>query len=216
MSKECEALTPAEIAIFGGIPSLIFSSKGRSVMTPRDRFRAQQLHVHLGQQLFVLQMFISEVLSGVRNHREDAVRRFDIFSSILEDRLSWWPLCYISCILELFPSLISDIPFYELMDKHLRVQATKSQTGLDWELIVQSALLLRCIDAKVNGTQGPFNIAELNAKPDVLCITLVVECNTLDKAWTKIIAEIDKMLRTTIVVVTPAYAKFPDYDGFVV
>ena len=41
---------------------------------------------------------------------------------------------------------------------HLIVHATRTETGLDWELIVQCALLLHCINAKVNGLGGPFGI----------------------------------------------------------
>jgi hypothetical protein len=173
------------------------------------------IYVKEAQQLPVLQQFISEVMTGERTHRDPAVRQFDMFSSILKDRLSWWPLCYISCILELFPSVIIDIPFFETMHEHLRVQATKVETGLDWELIVRSALLLRCIDAKVNGTRGPFDIVEPYAKPDVLCVTLPGECTTLDLARVKIATEMGKLRRVTVAIFTPAYSKFPDNDGFV-
>eukprot|EP01033_Poteriospumella_lacustris_P015753 gene15753-11278_t len=140
MSDECGALTPAEIAIYGGIPSLIYVSKGRGrVTSPRQRFEAQKIFVKEENQLSVLQQFISE-----------------------------------------------------------------------------SGLLLRCIDAKVNGTRGPFGIVEINAKPDVLCIALPAEWTTLDGTLAAITARMGGLERATIAIVTSAYSKFPDYDGFVV
>lgn len=214
MSEECEALTPAEIAIYGGIPSLIYVSKGRGkVTTPTQRFVSQKISVEAHNELSVLQKFIKEVLTGRRIHTDDDVRQFDMFSSIRDDGLAWWPLCYISCILDLFPSVIGNIPFNDLVHDHLRVQATRTESGLDWELIVQSGLLLHCIDAKVNGTGGPFDIVEWGVKPDVLCIALPAECVTLDGAQTAITARMGRLRRPTIAIVTFAYARFPDYDG---
>ena len=45
-----------------------------------------------------LQKFVLEVLDGRRIH-DGSVRKFDMFSSILETHLAWWPLCYIFAVL---------------------------------------------------------------------------------------------------------------------
>jgi len=148
-------------------------------------------------------------------HADSEVRRFDMFSSITEDYLAWWPLCYIACILELFPSVV-DIKFSDIMNDHLCAYAASEETGVDWKLIVKCALLLRCIDAKVNGNRGPFDIAEADAHPDVMCMKFPAELNTLDLAMTQIQAVMEAQQRATVAIFfTSGYAKFPDYDGLV-
>lgn len=178
MSDDCEAITPAQIAIYGGIPSLLFTLMSGRAISPSTQLRDQGISVEPAHEFHVLQKFISEVLTGRTNHRQLEVRQFDIFSSVDPGGFACWPLCYISCILRLFPSVLTEkaVPFKKLMDDHLIFFAGKTETGLDWDLIVQSALILRSIAAKVNGTSGPFDIAEVNVNPDVLCITMPDEC----------------------------------------
>ena len=120
------------------------------------------------------------------------------------------------CILDLFPTILapSNNPFAQLYT-HLSVHATRTETGLDWELIVQFALLLRCVAAKVNGLLGPFEICGLGCKPDIMCRTLVAECNSLLSAQSIITAEMLSLENATIAIYTPVYAKFPAFDGFV-
>ena len=80
-------------------------------------------------------------------------------------------------------------PLTQLYHPRLMVHAIRIETGLDWELIVQCALLLRCIRAKVNDLGGPFKICVLGCKPDILCLTLVAEYNLLVSARQIITAE---------------------------
>ena len=44
MSSACSALTPAEVVLYGGIPSLIYSVKALHEMNPEERFRRKLLH----------------------------------------------------------------------------------------------------------------------------------------------------------------------------
>jgi hypothetical protein len=217
MSEDCRSLTPVEISLFGGIPSLIFASKsyGGGIESTTHRFLAQRISIAEAEQMSVLQEFILEVLDGRRIHR-GSVRKFDVFSSILETHLVWWPLCYIFCILDLFPSVLglNNNPLTQLYS-HLIVYATRAETGIDWELIVQCALLLHCINAKVNGLGGPFRICELRCKPDILCLSLVAECNSLVSARDIITAEMLKLENATIAIFTPTCARFPAFDGFI-
>ena len=80
---------------------------------------------------------------------------------------------------------------------------------------MQCALLLHCINAKVNGLGGPFGICELRCKPDILCLTLVAECDSLVSARDIITAEMLKLENATIAIFTPACARFPAFDGFI-
>ena len=105
-----------------GIPSLIFSSKSN------DSGIHASVSIEEVEQMSELQKFVLEVLDGRRIH-DGSVRKFDMFSSIFETHLVWWPLCYIFCILDLHQ--FSD-PIIILWPVH----ATRTETGLDWKLIV--------------------------------------------------------------------------------
>lgn len=82
----------------------------------------------------MLEQFIAEVLTGRRGHANPDVRRFNMFSSTTEDHLAWWILCYIACILELFPSVVN-LNFSDIMNDDLCACAASEEIGVDWELI---------------------------------------------------------------------------------
>lgn len=213
----CQSLTSAEVAIYGGIPSLIYSAKGHDAYTPRQRFLSQHIEIVSDKQTAVLGWFIRQVLGdddGVISAESAHFTQFYSFASIPTANEAWWPMCYISCILNLFP-VLRTLPFAELVEIHLNSAASRVASGVDWELIVQAALMLRCIDAKINGTTGPFDIAERGVFPDVECHTLVGEITTLDQAHSAIITKLKDVKRPTIILFACSYADFPDYDGFI-
>ena len=100
MSPTCAALTPVEVALYGGIPSLIFATKGPDQTTPRQRFQSQGIQIGEEEEGAVLRHFVTELLQGDKQHPD--VRRFDMFASSPERGKVWWPMCYISCIMGLF------------------------------------------------------------------------------------------------------------------
>lgn len=212
MSISCAATTPAEVALYGGVPSLIFSAKQGGLQSPRARFDSQCIQISASEETFVLMHFIQEVLHG--NAVFSDVRIFDMFCSVPKINKVRWPICYIACIMSLFPS-IRYIPFEETVSMHLAVHASRIESGIDWELIVQTAIMLHSVDAKLNGTSGPFGIVEIGVKPDVLYRQLSGECRTLEDAQDKIQIILSNLSLPTILLVTPTYAKFPDFDGFV-
>ena len=73
-------------------------SYGGRIQSVIHRFLAQRIFIEGVKQISALQRFILEVLDGRRIH-DRSVRKFDIFVTILETHLVWWPLCYIFCIL---------------------------------------------------------------------------------------------------------------------
>ena len=155
----CAALTSAEVTIYGGIPSLIYSFKGRDRYTPRERVQLQDIQLPKKHQNRLLGEFIYEVLEGTRLHEHNHWSYS--FASTPKYGIVWWPLCYIAGILQLFQRKIAHIPFDALVKRHLAASGTSLVTSdVDWELLVQAALMLRCIDAMVNYSRGPFGIAE--------------------------------------------------------
>jgi hypothetical protein len=208
----CAALTSAEVAIYGGIPSLIYAAKGHAELTPGGRFLKQRIELTKAEQRAVLGAFITEVLSGKR--RPTGYSPFYRFASTPGYEAVWWPLCYIQCILGLFQEL-RRIPFAELVEVHLAAHASRVDSGVDWELIVQAALMLQCMDAMVNGGRGPFDIAEPDAHPRFEFHTFVGEVKSLEQARTVITSRLGKATRPTLMLFSSACVKFPAYDGFI-
>ena len=59
-----------------------------------------------------------------------------------------------------------------------------------------------CIYAKVNSLGGPFGISELGYKPDIRCLTLATDCNSLVSAREINTAELLTLENVTIVIFT--------------
>jgi hypothetical protein len=97
MSNACSAITPAEVMLYGGIPSLIYSVKAMNEMTPEERFFKKFVRHSCDQGL--LKLFVVSVVTG---QRIDGIALFDEFSIVSEDGKIRWPLCYIACILKTF------------------------------------------------------------------------------------------------------------------
>jgi hypothetical protein len=143
MSPECAAITPTEVALCGGIPSLLYAANTNPAERPAITFASQQLAVAVPaeEQNRVLGEFIREVLIGWARH--PGVRRFDRFASMPEVGRVSWHICYIRSILGMFTAL-DDIPLYPSdLEVGADTAAGRSQCGVDWPLVVQTAVCTR-------------------------------------------------------------------------
>ena len=91
----------------------------------------------------------------------------------------------------------------------------KTESGLDWEIIVQVAIVLRMIQAQFTGSTGAFDLIDIDSCPNVSILSLSSQCLSLAAARTEIENEIAKHHGEIVVVATPTYSKFPDFDGFI-
>jgi len=100
------------------------------------------------------------------------------------------------------------------IDYDLSVLAGRTQTGMDWEIIVQIAILLRCI----GHPQGVVDVPFLGrcVVLEISCETIPVEYTTLADVHVFISNGVNSLAVGTILYLTPQYAKFPDYDLFLV
>jgi hypothetical protein len=212
MGAGCSSLTAAQVVILGGIPSLIYSHSNRSALSPAARFVNQRIQVPVEKQAVVLRQFISDVLFGVLH--PEHYRVFFRFASVPKQEQVWWPLIYIVCILQLFRAL-QHISFQDVLLDPFNYSSSRVGSGTDWEIVVQAALVFRSIDAMVNGTMGPFKIAERDVMPDLECCTIPGEITTHLQARDFIRAELNKATKATIIVFSLSYTFYPDYDGFV-
>lgn len=153
MSKECRNLALQEIAYYGGIPSLIYTTK-LDPSTINDRYLTGIVNnpIDPNETQLLLKYFVAEVLNGLRMY--DSIRRFDMFSETPTAFTIRWPLCYISNILNVLKSRTNyDLAakIHNLIESDLLLGcATQSTTYTKrvWEVIVQIAILLRCLYAE--------------------------------------------------------------------
>jgi hypothetical protein len=204
-------VTSAEVALYGGIPSLIYSVKHLNEMKPQERFNSCVFTSFNSDAL--LGELLTELVDGRRVAMHRSLRCFDAFSSAPESSLIQWPLCYISCLLSRCPQteirreLIGCIASLEALCQTL-------ESGKDWEVIVQFALILRCC---YHEGGYPFHQMEEYVPPGCLPDVTVFKPFARDSAGAH--AEIKQhcagFMGPTLVVVIPRYAKFPLFDAFV-
>jgi hypothetical protein len=204
-------VTSAEVALYGGIPSLIYSVKHLNEMKPQERFNREDFSSFNSDML--LGELLTELVDGQRLTVHRNLRCFDAFSSVPESGLIQWPLCYISCILRKCPEteirteLVGCIASLEALCQTL-------ESGKDWEVIVQFALILRCC---YHERDYPFHKIEEYVPSGCLPDVTVFKPFARDSAGAH--AEIKRhcagLKGPTLVVVIPRYAKFPLFDGFV-
>jgi hypothetical protein len=204
-------VAPAEVALYGGIPSLIYSVKGLAELRPSDRFASTRFSAFDASVL--MNELVSELVDGTRSAMHTNLRVFDSFSSVPKFACVQWPLCYVKGILNMCAPTHISMSLAECIT-NLETHCQIVEHGLDWEIIVQIALILRCC----YGRRGyPFHDIE-NYVPDEYHPVVAVRklyANNSNSAHAEIQAFCEHLRAPTLVVFTPAYAKFPLFDGFV-
>jgi hypothetical protein len=230
MHRLCAAITPSEIALYGANPALLFSIKVRGEADPNIRYSksAPNLDKEREETDLVLRRFVAELLGGQAEMSNLVLRKFDMFSTSTAEGKIRWPLCYADRILgsieELWVRIGREIPdavvaIRTFIDQ-LRNDAQKTETGFDWEAIVAIALTLACLGVKyrirrADGAPPTFVEALVGDRSveKVLVRTLPPDVREVGRARD----EISKLLTTdcTLGLFTPAYSKFPIFDGFI-
>jgi hypothetical protein len=207
-------VTPSEVAILLGIPSLIYDFKRHYEGSLVARFERQRITVQPDEHLNVIQSFLNEVVTG-KQDPEQRSSRFYMFGQMPQEMRIQWPICYIACILDM-PAFNLCLDMRGTVDR-LAVHAERTESGLDWEIVVQVAILLQSLNAKVNKGRaaGPFDIVDDEQCDFVVTREFPVNVVTIEAANDFIENELAKREPGTILVATPKYAKFPDYDVIV-
>jgi hypothetical protein len=215
MGYNCSGLTHAEVAYYGGIPSLVYAVK-TLFEQPRDRFRRQCIYVPDAENDICFHQFLDEMFSGIRKHA--SVRRFDMFSTLVAEAQEpkvRWPPCYIACILQQVNLPTSNMAA-EMLNS-FPVHATTSQSGLDWEVSVQVAIFLRCVLHMHTGSGIPFFRSANAVRPTVEHTRVPENIRSLDALLDFIQQEgLRQGVDNIVVLYTFAFAKFPLIDGLLV
>lgn len=206
--------TPVQVALYGGIPSLLYCALTGLGISPRTRFEMEIGNHPIPEEAKpqLLLNFVDEILCGRQKYAD--VRRFDLFSSLDEMGNISWPLCFMSPILGTLSHKL-DAPARRIscLADDLSAYASKNQTGLDWEVMMQIAILLRCIICPRSGILPFFGGCEVLV---VTCATIPAEFITSHDAYRFIAHLVNGLAPGTLLYLSPQCAKFPDYDGFLV
>ena len=172
MSNECGALTPFEAVFYGGIPSVIYSIKGGR-FNPSERVSAQLSLCGRGDM--TVESFLKLVLTGVRC--DPRLFLLYAFGTAKEGSKMQFPLCYVNALLSIW---FQQNCFGSLYD-HLTTFGAKLESGLDWETLIQYAVMMRCVLAcKDSAERGPFDIVPAGVCPDFIYKSVPGEHKTVD------------------------------------
>ena len=214
------AVTQTEIALCGGIPSLIYCMKIESggKGTIDSKFHTATAIWDLQKwshetRRDLLAAFLSTVINGLI-----APVEFQTFSTASEDSFKF-PLIYIGKILQYLniPLKYKSVnAIVGLISKNLPVHSTLAGSGKDWEAIVNIAILLQCASSQIN--KSPLSIfgESFDRVEFVKCEVLPPQTKTLESAHIGILDKMAKARPGTVCVFSPSYASFPTFDGFVV
>jgi hypothetical protein len=205
MSPACSGLTRAEVAYYGGMPSLIYSVKHLNEHL-ENRFGRQKISIGIDERPRLLAQFLEEMFTGTYLHND--VRRFDMFSTSVSETHLRWPPCYIGCILEHINN--PESIHAATMINSYTVHAMAVQSGMDWEITVQIAIFLKCLLHKYTGSEIPF-FGRTEEKISVQHILLPGDITTLDNLHEYVDRPTEQGSR--VVFYTFAFARFPTIDG---
>jgi hypothetical protein len=200
MAPQCSGLQPCRVALYAGMPAMIFLSC-INTLSIQQRFERRRIEDIVFYSEVVQKAFVTELLDGFAMRRD-----FDVFSSVDAEGKRIFPVVYIECIIRCMNIPISD-GVTEVVQQ-LKTFSNLAETGKDWECIVLLALLLRCFHASTHtSAYYLFNHIPLNPQ-DIFFSSLPEECCTLPLA--KDALDMRATASTSCVVIGyPTAAKFP-------
>jgi hypothetical protein len=155
----------------------------------------------------MLLQFVKSVVTGERN---DKLKMFEQFATTNETKIQW-PICYIQYILNLFEQ--THVTRFLIEEcQSLETYAKQTETGKDWECVINISLGFRCLYQHFFGHGFPFKMVKLDTKPGVSALSFPGETFPEAKSF------IDNQLSQSpscLLLAVPSFAKFPEFDGFV-
>jgi hypothetical protein len=208
MSEACSALTPFEAVFYGGIPSVIFSIKGNQFFPSH---RVHNLIDRVCSRDIAVESFLEWVLMG--SCRDPNLKVFYRFGTVLPSAVHQFPLCYINALLVIW----FDQKCFSALYDRIVTYGAEVQTGMDWETVVQYAVMMRCVySCKNRDDSGPFDILpSARKRTKFRFIAVPGEHETVDSLIAYVEGELVHCTDPTLVMVNSQFAKFPTFDGLV-
>jgi hypothetical protein len=161
----------------------------------------------------VMKAFLEALLTG-RQMRQ--CRCFFALGIVPEQNEIRWPIMYIQLIFDAYGDDY-DVGLGALLERRRAVWAGRTGPHLDWVLVVQVGILLKCLYAKICGGSGPFGIADHGDETvdKIVALEMGPDVNDADKADKFLCDFLYKHAPGTLLVATPTSPTFPTFDGFV-
>ncbi len=213
----CEGLTPLQVTLYAGIPSLIYNQLNHGNPSVDERFstRMRNMDLTFQDKQELLRAILAEFVTG---NMTAGCGSLASFADYLDKDHRMWPLCYMKCIL-------TTLGFTELAGifNAINVYAASAESGKDWEMISLVNFYILALNALYNPilpessaipllNRGPLNIAD-GPVSAVEFITIPSEYRTLEQLKTYLDAM--QLVDGKITILTPVYSGFPLIDGLV-
>jgi hypothetical protein len=223
----CSALTPHQAALYGGVPSLIFSSiddPGLAYVKFNVALSGFPMtHPHFDglpelERLEYLRLFVEALFDGNSTRIRGPLTYFDQFSSMPKPGKMRWVPCYFTQILKVFSvptmvwHLIKDID--NIVRREVSTFTSSVQTELDWKCVVNLAVSLKALQALLRRTNHPL-VPDVIVKK-VQCLPMPLEYETLKDGQQFINHHVARSSPGDLMIFRSNFEKFPLFDGFVV
>lgn len=182
--------TPLEIALVCAVPSLLYAKLCLDFdFTQHFNTKYELLckDVEIDKNKFYRD-FVASLLTGKRT---SYLHSFELFTSVGSGGILKWPLVYIK---EFCKKMKGYGKFLVELFEHLDIHARRTNHGIDWEITIQIAVYLRCLDALfTNSETNIFNVIPTEDRgEDLYFVTAALPpgINTLDLTYDYI----DKLL----------------------
>eukprot|EP01040_Poterioochromonas_malhamensis_P014682 gene14682-16298_t len=223
LMQGCEGLTGHEATIYGGIPALIYSASQNIDFTLNKFTYAMKLF----EQLFpttpaerdkfltvLLRDFLTEIFDGIGYQTKPYQ-----FSLIPEPGKIRWPLCYLAEILNFLRvsgpyvrPIVKEI--YKICRKDIPAFVPTVETGLDWQSVVDVAVLLRALEAFM--WKGYHSLVpELSEVKSIQFVPMPDEYRNLEQGQ-QFIMNLPPQEPGHLYIIRSSFARFPLFDGFLV
>eukprot|EP01031_Cornospumella_fuschlensis_P034760 gene34760-42091_t len=240
MHLNCSGLTKLEAALYGYCPALIFCVKLGTVHVG-DRFNMlikneNNLTDPLSAKLFA--DLVGELITGkpywptqvpgnlqCHEHRRYYALSVGTFDENEKAFRLRWPLCYIKQIFKNVPpsaipqdKSIHDGAIKNVLDK-VSILAQQTDTGLEWEHIVHTALLIRFTHSVLTGAELPLNLGKFTtSERHVKHIIMPPAVTNMIEARDYISETLMNKLnnKPTVILFTPSAGGLNTLDGFAV
>ena len=218
MSDACRSVTPMMLAYYGGVPSLLYCSFQGNELSPGERFDTfvETLASTDFNDTNHAKWFYEFVHAFLHGKRIPLLSIFDRFCSIATNGNYYWPPCYMLCICKLFHSNPAARALAQSLER-LVLSSEKTETGLDWEILIETATILHCCEAsQIYCGGGPLDICKADSEKFAISVVrrmpLPAGIFTVSAALDYIRNDLRGEREIVIAVCSPVYSKFPSYD----
>ena len=214
MSNKCKYMTPSEVVYYGGIPSLLYCYKRGALNAQERAYKVitQMFNANVDKKT-IAAGFVDSLLSG-RALKKNELKPLYWLASLEESQVGnkvvRWPICYIRHVCDEVGLLDGVSDFAQTVESNITI----GYSGLDWQAMVDMALLLRCLDSQLNGSTMMFGLCKADKCSDVSREKLSYDCSSLEGAKKELEKLASDSEAPTLLHVTPVHAGFTMFDGF--